>query len=84
MHRLYSRVALISASAYAALIATGLIAMLRVNDAEGRLFDFFFIELPWGLVLGSESRFVYALALTLNILTLYSLVLAVVRLFKSE
>ena len=84
--RFFSRTAFIVTVAYAILVAAALIAAWRVSDLEGRAFHLLFIGFPWVLAfLGSrDSTFLYFLAITLNVATVYALGLSVVRLFARD
>jgi hypothetical protein len=86
MGRFFSRTAFIVTVGYAILIAGALIAAWRVLDLEGRAYALPFIGFPWVLALlpFRDSTFLYFLALTLNVATVYALVLSVVRLFARD
>lgn len=86
MGRFFSRTAFIVAVGYAILIATALIAAWRVLDFEARAYALLFIGFPWVLALlpFRDSTFLYFLALTLNVATVYAFTLSVVRLFVHD
>ena len=85
MGRFFSRTAFIVTVGYAILVAA-LIAAWLVSDSEGRSFDLLFIGFPWVLALlpFRDSTFLYFLALTLNVATVYAFALSVVRLFAHD
>jgi len=84
MSRLFSRTALIAAVSYSLAIAVLLVCVWRVADFEGRAFDLLFIGFPWVLVLHRDGSFFYILALALNVVTVYILVLSLARILARD
>jgi hypothetical protein len=88
MTRLYSRTALIISICYAALAAGLAIYIWRMTEVEAAGFGFLFIGFPWSLAAVFTNCFslkqIYCLILVLilNTTTLYSFILAIVRLFQ--
>jgi hypothetical protein len=84
MSRLLSRTALIAGSSYSLAIAVLLVCVWQVSDFEGRAFDLLFIGFPWVLVFHRNTYFFYFLALVLNVVTVYILVLSLVRVLARD
>jgi hypothetical protein len=84
MSRLLSRTALIAAISYSSAIAVLLVCLWRVSDFEGRAFGLLFIGFPWVLVFNRDGSFFYILALALNVVTVYILVLSLVRILARD
>jgi hypothetical protein len=87
MNRLYSRTALIISICYAALAVGLVIYIRRMAEVEAAGFGFLFIGFPWSLVavftncFHLKETYCVFLVLILNTATVYSFVLALVRLF---
>jgi hypothetical protein len=85
MRKLFSRVALAVAGTYAALVVILLFAAWRVSDLEARAFELLFIGFPWVLAYMAfkhDSNPLYVLVLVLNVVTVYTFVLALVKIFS--
>jgi hypothetical protein len=86
MERFISRTAFVVALGYAGVIAALLVAAWHFAEPEGLAFDLLFIGFPWSLVyvaLPNHSLVLYFLAVFLNVVTVYTFVLAVVKIFSS-
>jgi hypothetical protein len=90
MNRLYSRTALRVSICYAVLAVGLAIYIWRMTEAEAAGFGFLFFGFPWSLVAAFTSCYslndLYCLflVLILNSATVYSFVLAAVRLFDDS
>lgn len=87
MKRFISRTAFVVALGYAGVITALLIAAWHFAEPEGLAFDLLFIGFPWSLVyvaLPDHSPDVlYFVAVFLNVVTVYTFVLALVKIFSS-
>jgi hypothetical protein len=86
MERFISRTAFVVALGYAGVITALLVAAWRFAEPEGLAFDLLFIGFPWSLVyvaLPNHRPVLYFVAVFLNVVTVYTFVLALVKIFSS-